>query len=88
MTVLIADPTRVPLDKHCARCTLEHIKKQVKGLARVYVRSHPTNRLHEIGKPWVLYIVPKGQKLVDVQTKGNWQVEVGQFPYLHCRRVK
>lgn len=81
MTVLIANPTKTPYNKHCAWCVYQHIQKQVQGLAKMYIRKAPSNHSGQIDGNWMIYIVPKGRSLKDIMNDGHWSVLVVKHPF-------
>jgi hypothetical protein len=72
----------------CSRCALEKIKKQVKGIARVYVR--PKN-IGQLLSPinsgvYAIYVVPKGMTLKSVMDRQNWTTLVKGHPMRSHRK--
>jgi hypothetical protein len=68
----------------CSRCAYEKIKKQVRGIARIYVRAHPSEACKGCTSPingsWAIYVVPKGMTLKDVMDRHNWRTIVKGHP--------
>ena len=66
--------------KDCGRCIYNRIKKQVKGVARLYVRPKDPGDMRVINGKWVIYVVPKGSKLKQMMDRHNWSIEVLGHP--------
>lgn len=67
---------------YCGRCALTKIKKQIKGIARIYIRplKPDSSGGTKLSSRWVIYIVPSGHRLKEYMGRANWSIEVEGHP--------